>query len=98
MEYAIDVRGLMKTFGNQIVLDGIDIAVPAGTIHAVLGPNGAGKTTLINALTTLTRPDSGSASVNGYDVVTQAVDVRRRISFLNVSRSAVPSMPPLDRL
>ncbi|WP_167132358.1 ATP-binding cassette domain-containing protein [Paramicrobacterium chengjingii] len=80
MEYAIDVRGLTKSFGNQIVLDGIDIAVPAGTIHAVLGPNGAGKTTLINALTTLARPDSGSASVNGYDVVTQAADVRRRIS------------------
>lgn len=80
MTYAIDVHGLTKRFGDQVVLDRLDVSVPAGSIHAVLGPNGAGKTTLINVLTTLVRPDSGTAAVGGSDVVARAEDVRRRIS------------------
>lgn len=80
MTYAIDVRGLTKKFGNQVVLDRLDVSVPTGSIHAVLGPNGAGKTTFINVLTTLVRPDSGTAAVGGSDVVARAAEVRRRIS------------------
>ncbi|PFG30927.1 ATP-binding cassette domain-containing protein [Paramicrobacterium agarici] len=80
MNHSIDVRDLTKRFGDQIVLDGVDLRVSPGTIHAVLGPNGAGKTTLINILTTLIGPDSGSARVAGFDVATQASMVRNQIS------------------
>ena len=77
----IQVTGITKTFGTQTVLDGVDLDVRAGEIVALLGPNGAGKTTLVTILTTLVTPDSGSATVAGFDVVTQAEEVRRRISF-----------------
>ena len=60
---AIAVTGLRKTFKDKVVLDGIDLDVRAGTIFALLGPNGAGKTTTVNLLTTLTRPDGGTARV-----------------------------------
>ncbi|WP_409345401.1 ATP-binding cassette domain-containing protein [Paenibacillus sp. MBLB4367] len=80
-EFAIEVRGLRKKFGSQVVLDGIDIAVPAGTIYALLGPNGAGKTTLINILSTLVAPDEGTARVAGFDVVTEKNKVKRSISL-----------------
>ncbi|WP_223068621.1 ATP-binding cassette domain-containing protein [Paenibacillus caui] len=79
--FAIEVKGLRKSFGSQIVLDGIDLAVPAGTVFALLGPNGAGKTTLIHILSTLTAPDQGSVRVAGYDVVTEKNEVKRSISL-----------------
>jgi ABC-2 type transport system ATP-binding protein len=78
---AIDARGLGKQFGRTSVLDGLDLAVPAGTVFALLGPNGAGKTTTINILTTLARPDAGTAIVAGYDVVREPDAVRARISL-----------------
>ncbi|WP_173921997.1 ATP-binding cassette domain-containing protein [Agromyces sp. Marseille-P2726] len=81
MTLAIDARGLRKRFGRTEVLAGLDLAVPSGTVFALLGPNGAGKTTTINILTTLIRPDAGSARVAGYDVVEQGDDVKRRISL-----------------
>jgi ABC-2 type transport system ATP-binding protein len=80
-KFAIEVMGLRKRFGNQVVLDGIDLAVPAGTIFALLGPNGAGKTTLIHILSTLEAPDEGSVRVAGYDVVTEKNEVKRSISL-----------------
>ncbi len=82
---AIEVKGLHKSFGTQRVLTGIDLSVPAGTVFALLGPNGAGKTTLINILSTLVVPDSGSASVAGHDVVTDADGVRASISLTGQS-------------
>lgn len=78
---AIEVTGLRKKFGNQVVLDGVDLAVPAGTIYALLGPNGAGKTTLINILTTLVKADEGTAKVFGYDVAADKHEVKRSISL-----------------
>ena len=78
---AIEVRGLRKSFGTQVVLDGLDLTVQPGEIFAVLGPNGAGKTTTINVLTTLTRPDGGSALVAGVDVAHDPTEVKRRISL-----------------
>ncbi|GGA69952.1 daunorubicin resistance protein DrrA family ABC transporter ATP-binding protein [Pseudoclavibacter endophyticus] len=81
MTHAIDVRGLRKRFGTNTVLDGLDLRVEPGEIFALLGPNGAGKTTTINVLTTLVRPDSGTASVAGFDVVRSPGDVRRRIAL-----------------
>ena len=85
MNLAIEARGLRKRFGRTDVLTGLDLAVPAGTVFALLGPNGAGKTTTINILTTLVRPDAGSARVGGFDVVPGAEEVKRRISLTGQS-------------
>jgi ABC-2 type transport system ATP-binding protein len=82
---AIYVEGVTKSFGSVHALRGIDLAVPAGTVLGLLGPNGAGKTTAVRILTTLLRPDSGSATVNGFDVVKQAADVRRSIGLAGQS-------------
>ncbi|GAA1862551.1 ATP-binding cassette domain-containing protein [Myceligenerans crystallogenes] len=81
MTHAIDVRGLRKRFGSHTVLDGLDLQVHPGEIFALLGPNGAGKTTAINVLTTLVRPDAGTARVAGYDVVRDPGGVKRRIAL-----------------
>jgi ABC-2 type transport system ATP-binding protein len=78
---AIVVRGLHKKFGRQTVLDGLDLTVARGEVFALLGPNGAGKTTTINVLTTLTRPDAGSAEISGIDVVRDPEGIKRRISL-----------------
>jgi daunorubicin/doxorubicin transport system ATP-binding protein len=78
-DLAVRARGLAKTFGDLRAVDGVDIDIPAGSIYGVLGPNGAGKTTTIRMLTTLLRPDSGTATVFGHDVVREAAAVRRRI-------------------
>lgn len=75
-DLAIHARGLVKQFGNNRAVDGVDLSVPIGTVYGVLGPNGAGKTTTVNMLATLLRPDAGSATVFGYDVVKDAVAVR----------------------
>jgi ABC-2 type transport system ATP-binding protein len=77
----ISVTGITKTFRKHTVLAGVDLDVGAGEIVGLLGPNGAGKTTLVNILTTLVAPDSGTATVAGFDVVTHPADVRRRISL-----------------
>jgi ABC-2 type transport system ATP-binding protein len=79
--YAIEAEGLVKVFGQTRALDGIDLQVGAGTILGMLGPNGAGKTTTVRVLTTLLRPDSGTARVAGYDVRTEAPQVRREIGL-----------------
>jgi ABC-2 type transport system ATP-binding protein len=79
--YAIEAEGLVKVFGRTRALDGIDLQVGAGTILGMLGPNGAGKTTTVRVLTTLLRPDLGTARVAGYDVRTEAVQVRREIGL-----------------
>ena len=78
---AIEATGLMKSFGATRAVDGVDLAVPRGSVYGVLGPNGAGKTTTIRMLATLTRPDAGQARVLGHDVVTDAAAVRRAVSL-----------------
>ncbi len=78
---AIDVRGLRKSYGDKVVLNGIDLAVAPGTVTALLGPNGAGKTTTVHILSTLVRPDGGAASVGGFDVVREADGVRASIGL-----------------
>src|SRR5262245_17803535 len=79
MDVVIEAHGLCKRFGAVVALVGLDLAVPAGAILGVLGPNGAGKTTAVRILTTLARPDSGSARIAGHDVVREADAVRRSI-------------------
>jgi len=78
---AIAATGLRKSFGDKLVLDGIDITVPAGTTFALLGPNGAGKTTTVNILTTLTRADAGRVHVGGHDHATDPDAVRATIGM-----------------
>ncbi len=80
-ELAIDASGLVKTFGETLAVDGVDLAVRKGTVYGLLGPNGAGKTTTIRVLATLLRPDAGTARVFGHDVVREADAVRGRVSL-----------------
>lgn len=81
MTFAIETHSLTKTFGKTTALAGLDIRIPKGSVFGLLGPNGAGKTTAIRVLATLQRPTAGRASVLGHDVVTEAHEVRRRISL-----------------
>ncbi|MER7570262.1 ATP-binding cassette domain-containing protein [Streptomyces sp. NPDC126514] len=76
---AIAATGLRKSYGDKTVLDGIDLAVPEGTVFALLGPNGAGKTTAVKILSTLISADGGQASVAGHDLVAEAQAVRAAI-------------------
>lgn len=75
-DLAISAEGLVKHFGSTRAVNGVDLAVPTGSVYGVLGPNGAGKTTTVSMLATLLRPDAGSATVFGYDVVADSVAVR----------------------
>jgi len=79
--HAVEVRGLVKHFGDTRAVDGIDLDVREGTVMGVLGPNGAGKTTLVRILSTLLRPDAGSATVAGHDVLRQPRQLRRTIGL-----------------
>ncbi|WP_307715806.1 ATP-binding cassette domain-containing protein [Streptomyces sp. V4I23] len=78
---AVEVRGLVKHYGETKALDGVDLDVREGTVLGVLGPNGAGKTTLVRCLSTLIVPDAGRATVAGYDVVRQSRQLRRTIGL-----------------
>lgn len=77
----IDVRGVSKSFGETLALDRVDLQVESGSVLGLLGPNGAGKTTLVRVLTTLLKPESGSACVAGYDVLRDAVALRAMIGL-----------------
>ena len=80
-DIAIEAEGLVKRFGDTTALDGVDLAVPRGTVLGLLGPNGAGKTTAVRILATLLRPDAGRALVDGHDVVADAGRVRASIGL-----------------
>lgn len=81
MSSAIEVSGLTKNFGKVKALNGISFEVEKGTVVGLLGPNGSGKTTTVRILSTLLKPDSGSAKVSGFDVVSQDEEVRRLIGL-----------------
>jgi ABC-2 type transport system ATP-binding protein len=76
---AIEVSGLRKSFGDQVVLNGIDLSVPEGSVFALLGPNGAGKTTMVRILATLSAADAGEVRVAGHDISAEPMAVRSLI-------------------
>ena len=96
--YGIQASGLVKRYGPKAALDGVDVAVPTGTVTAVLGPNGAGKTTAVRILTTLSVPDEGTATVAGFDVLTQATEVRRRIGLAAQDATVDPLLTGFENL
>ncbi|OZM72810.1 daunorubicin/doxorubicin resistance ABC transporter ATP-binding protein DrrA [Amycolatopsis antarctica] len=78
---AVRARALVKTYGSTRALDGVDLDIPSGKVLGLLGPNGAGKTTTVRILTTLLRPDSGTATVAGHDVLADPDSVRNSIGL-----------------
>ena len=80
-DLAIETHGLVKVFGDQRAVDGVDLAIPTGGVYGVLGPNGAGKTTTIKMLATLLVPDGGTATVLGHDVAREPGRVRSRVAM-----------------
>ena len=90
---AIQARDLTKTYKDVRALDGLSFSVEAGTVFGLLGPNGAGKSTTVKILTTLTRPDSGRASVAGVDVLASPDRVRRAIAWSPSARGSTSRAP-----
>src|SRR3954468_24785195 len=82
MEFAVETRGLARTFGSLRAVDGIDLQVPAGSFYGFLGPNGAGKSTTIKCLTGLLRPSAGRMAILGIDPLADPVAVKRRIGVV----------------
>ena len=81
-DYAIDVRGLNKTFGDKHVVNNFAIHVPPGRITGFLGPNGSGKTTTLRMLCGLLTPDSGEGTCLGFDILKQADAIKRRVGYM----------------
>jgi ABC-2 type transport system ATP-binding protein len=81
MTYTVTAAGIGKSFAGRPVLDHVDLAAETGSVFALLGPNGAGKTTLVRILATLVRPDTGTATIAGHDLLTDPVGVKRSISL-----------------
>ncbi|REJ37681.1 MAG: daunorubicin/doxorubicin resistance ABC transporter ATP-binding protein DrrA [Bacillota bacterium] len=97
-QWAVAARGLVKTFGDHRAVNGLDLYVRPGTVCGLLGPNGAGKTTTIRLLTTLLRPDAGSAQIFGYDVVKEAAAVRRLIAVTGQYATVDESLTAAENL
>lgn len=94
----IVIEDLFKHYGSVIAVDGLSVQLPAGEIHAVLGPNGAGKTTTVRILATLTRPTSGTASIGGYDVSAQPLQVKRQIGVVHQTLNFDPELTGAESL
>ena len=88
----IEVRELCKTFGPIVAVDHVSFSVGKGDVLGFMGPNGAGKTTTMKMLSCFFPPDSGTASVEGYDIVRQPVEVRRRVGYLAENAPAYDEM------
>jgi ABC-2 type transport system ATP-binding protein len=97
-EAAITVRGVRKSYGSVEALAGVDLDVARGTVVALLGPNGAGKTTLVRVLTTLLRPDAGTAQVLGCDVVRDAARLRELIGLAGQYAAIDENLTGLENL
>jgi ABC-2 type transport system ATP-binding protein len=98
MKNAIETRALAKSFGKTRALDGIDLTVREGSVYGLLGPNGAGKTTTIRILATLLKPDSGTATVAGLDVVREPDAVRRKVGLTGQYASVDEDLTGVENL
>lgn len=98
MSYAIEASGLVKVFGTNRAVDGVDLRVATGSVYGVLGPNGAGKTTTIRMLATLLRPDAGTATVFGHDVLARPHVVRQLIGVTGQYASVDEAMSATENL
>ena len=92
MTNAIETNGLTKRFGETHALSGVDLRIRQGSVYGLLGPNGAGKTTALRILSTVLRPTSGEATVNGFDCVTQPSLVRHQIGFVSCNTAVYDRM------
>ena len=97
-DLAVEIKGLVKVFGDNRAVDGVDLSVATGSIYSVLGPNGAGKSTVINILATLMKPDGGSAKVFGHDVVKESQIVRQLIGLTGQSASVDEGLSATENL
>lgn len=97
-DWAVEAHGLIKIFGENRAVDGVDLSVRTGTVYGVLGPNGAGKTTVIRMLATLLRPDGGSATVFGHDVAKEAQIVRQLIGVTGQYASVDETLSATENL
>lgn len=98
MNWAIELSGITKYYGNNLVLKGIDLQVAPGEKLTIVGPNGAGKTTLLKILATISRPASGAAAVAGFDLREQPVQVRRNIGVVSHQTYLYNDLSVLDNL
>ena len=94
----VDIRDLTRRFGDMTAVDHVRIAIAEGEIFGLIGPNGAGKSTLIKMLTTLLPPTSGTATIVGYDIVSQPAEVRRHIAYVPQLLSADGSLTGYENL
>ncbi len=97
-EYAIETHGLTKNFNKFTAVDHVDLTVRRGEIYGFLGPNGAGKSTTIRMLCTLLTPTSGTAKVDGYDIIRDGNDVRKRIGLVSEKMIMYPRLTALENL
>ncbi|WP_054023870.1 ATP-binding cassette domain-containing protein [Bacillus sp. FJAT-28004] len=97
-DWAVEANGLVKSFGGNRAVDGVNLNVRVGSIYGVLGPNGAGKTTTISMLATLLRPDAGSARIFGHDVVKESQIVRQLIGVTGQYASVDESLSATENL
>jgi ABC-2 type transport system ATP-binding protein len=95
---AVEAHGLVKHFGTTKAVDGIDLAIPAGSVYGLLGPNGAGKTTAVRMLATLLRPDAGTARVLGHDIRHEADAVRNLIGLTGQFASVDEDLTGMENL
>ena len=95
---AIDIRSLSKRFGRVQALDAVSFSVGKGELFGLIGPDGAGKTTLFRLLTTLLTPDSGTASVDGFDIVNDYLSIRSRVGYMPGRFSLYPDLTVEENL
>lgn len=98
MATILETHSLTRRYGTLLAVDGLSLAIERGEVFGLLGPNGAGKTTLLKMLTTLLPPTSGTARVAGYDIVHQALEVRRRIGYVPQALSADGTLSGYENL
>ncbi|WP_341962566.1 ATP-binding cassette domain-containing protein [Planococcus maritimus] len=95
---AVEAAGLVKVYGKERAVDGVDLVIPRGTVYGFLGPNGAGKTTTIRMLSTLIQPDEGSASIFGHDLKTESDAIKSRISLTGQYASIDEDLTGIENL